>query len=315
MKCFVTGGTGKLGRALVAELLSRGHEVRILVRDESGPVPKGALTVKGDLSNTAALEIGTRGADAVFHCAAVVDPTAPSEQLYKTNVEGTRNLADACLKTPIMRFVHVSSIAVYGKRPAETPASEGTPTNPSDAYGRSKLEAERVLGEYVSNFSISIVRPGVIYGPTYLDVYARVLRLLEKGRMPILGDGKNIVPFVHSSDVVEAIIRCTQTDFAIRKTYVIAENTTVTQEQIYKTACEALGVPFRRQHMNPEIAKAFIAISSIFGGAGITPADIETLAAHRPFDTSRAERELGWSPKTPLYNGIREMVDLYRSSK
>lgn len=313
MKCFVTGGTGKLGQVLVRELLRRGHEVRMLVRNEHAP--KGMIVVKGDLSNVAALEIGTKGADVVFHCASLADPAAPWEELRRTNIDGTRNLAEACLKTPIMRFVYVSSIAVYGKRPAEVPANEGTPTRPSDDYGRSKLEAERVLGEYVSNFPISIVRPGIIYGPTYLDVYAKVLRLLEKGGMPVLGDGKNVIPFVHASDVVEAMIRCTMTDFAIRKTYVIAENSTVTQEQIYKAACDALGVPFRGQCTPPELAKAFITISSMLGKGAITPADIDTLAAHRPFDTTRAERELGWRPKVALYDGIREIVELYKESR
>jgi len=313
MKCFVTGGTGKLGQVLVNELLKRGHEVRMLVRNEHAP--KGAIVVKGDLSNTSALEIGTRGVDAVFHCASLVEHTARWEDLLKTNVEGTRNLAEVCVKTPIMRFVYVSSIAVYGKQPLEIPANEYTPTRPTDNYGKSKLEAERVLGEYISDFPISIIRPGIIYGPTYLNVYARVFKLLEKGTMPILGDGKNIIPFVHASDVVDAMIRCTMTDFAIRKTYVITENATLTQEQIYTLACEALGVQFKAHHMALPLAKAFITFSSMLGKKGITAADIETLAAHRPFDTSRAERELGWKAKVSLYDGIKELAELYLTQK
>lgn len=319
MKCFVTGGTGKLGQALVAELLKRGHEVRMLVRDSRGShgadIPKGALVIKGDLSNVGALEVGTRGADVVFHCAALVDPAASWEELRKTNVDGTRNLAEACVKTPIMRFVHVSSIAVYGKKPAEIPVSEGTPTRPDSPYGKSKFEAERVLGEYVSNFPISIIRPGIIYGPTFLDVYVRVLRMLEKGSMQILGDGKNVIPFVHSSDVIDAMIRCTMTDFAIRKTYVIGENTTVTQEQVYKAACDSLGVPFKKQYMNPALAKALINVSSIFRKSSVTEEDIGMLAAHRPLNTTRAEKELGWKAKTMLHEGIKEMVGLYRTNK
>ena len=314
MKCFVTGGTGKLGRVLVAELLRRGHEVRMLVRD-GAEIPKGALAVKGDLSDLAALEIGTRGTDVVFHCAALVDPTASWEALRKTNVDGTRNLAEVCLKTPIMRFVYVSSISVYGKKPLETPVSEGTATNPDNLYGRSKLEAERVLGEYVSNFSISIVRPGIIYGPTYIDVYAKVLKMLERGSMRIFGDGKNVIPFVHASDVVDAMIRCTQTDFAIRKTYVIGENSTLTQEQTYKIACEALGVPFRKQYMDAALAKAFISISSIFSKSAVTEDDISKLASHRPLNITRAEKEIGWKPKISLIEGIKEMVQLYKIRK
>lgn len=312
MHAFVTGGTGRLGRVLVAELLQRGHEVRMLVRKDD-EVPKGALAAFGDLSSTSAIETGLKGTDVVFHLAAIIDPSAQWERLNDVNVKGTRALVELCSKLPLRRFVFFSSTSVYGRQPTEIPAKESTPTSPTDPYGRSKLEAESVLGEYFGAVPITVLRPSVIYGPTFLQTYARVLRRLEQGKMQILGNGKNVVPFVHANDVVDAAFKATETDFAVGKTYLISENTTITQEQIYSIACDALSVPFVKQYANPSITKAFISISSLLRSGAFGPEDIEVLSAHRVFDTSRAERELKWSPKIKLTEGIRQMVELYRT--
>jgi len=315
MRCFVTGATGRLGSVLVKTLLDRHHFVTALVMDENerAKLPKGAEAIVGDINDNAAVEKGVSEVQVVFHLAALVSYTATWEQLEKVNIKGTRTVADACSKYKT-RLIYVSTTGVYGKKLAEIPASEKTPTNPTDPYGKSKLEAERIIGSYFGTFPYMIFRPAVIYGPPFFDVYARVLKRIENGSMQLLGDGKNVVPFVHSDDVVEALILGARSELPAG-TFVLANNSTMTQEAIYKFSAEALGVQFKPGHSSPGVAKALISLTSLVKKSSISEEDINVLSSHRIFDTNRAERILGWKPGVNLMEGIRQMVEMYTERK
>ncbi len=316
MRVFVTGGTGKLGKMLVLKLQKLGHEVRMLVRRyEKTYVPKGCISISGDLSNISSLEVGVKGSDVVLHLAGLVDYSASWEELYDVNVQGTKNLIEVCSKYPIKRFVHISSTAVYGKNPLETPTTEKTPTRPTDNYGKSKLESERVIGEYFGVVPSVILRPSVIYGPTYLQIYSRVLKLLETGDMFVIGNGNNVIPFVHESDVCNAIIKSITGKSAEGSIYNISENTTKTQIEIYKIACAALGVNFKKKQINEFLAKSFIYLSSLLKKSGLGPEDIDVLSSHRVINSTKIEKELEWIPKIKIEDGISEIVNLYLESK
>ncbi|MEM2974433.1 MAG: NAD-dependent epimerase/dehydratase family protein, partial [Candidatus Micrarchaeia archaeon] len=310
MTVFITGGTGRLGRALLDKLLGR-QEIRVL-DPGNALLPDGVIPIRGDLNDLKALSRGIQGADVVFHLAALVDYNAPWSRLEEINVQGTRNVVEICAKQRIRRLIFISSTSVYGKNLREIPANEETPTNPTDLYGKSKLEAERVVGEHFSDVPSTILRPGVLYGPTYLEYYSKVLRLIQHGKMRIIGDGKNIIPFVHAEDVADAMIKAAAFDVAKGKTYVLSGNTSLTQDEIYGIAAQALGVEFKKMYVNPNLAKIMLTLSSVFGESDISQEDINVLSSHRVFDTTRAENELRWKP-IPLDAGIRQMVDLYKA--
>ena len=298
---------------LVRKLLQQGHRVKLLARSME-KLPKGCDAVYGDLSNTEVIDKGIKGCDVVFHVASLIDYTVPWSRIYEVNVRGTKNIVDVCVKHGVKRLVYMGSTSVYGNPPLETPTSEDSPTNPTDLYGKSKLDAERVLNEYMWQLPITILRPSVIYGPTYLDVYGNVLKLLEEGRLPILGDGKNVVPFVHADDVADLAILCGRSEpKRAEGIFNVCENKHLTQEQVYEIACAALNVHLKKKHADPRLAKAFILLSSILKKRGLGAEHIDVLAGHRIFDTGRAERELGWSPKILLSDGIKNMVALYRN--
>lgn len=315
MRCFVTGATGRLGSVLVKTLLDRHHFVTALVTNESerANLPNGAEAIVGDINNNAAVEKGVSECQVVFHLAALVSYTAGWEQLERVNVRGTRTIADACAKHKT-RLIHVSTTGVYGKRLAEIPASEKTPTNPTDQYGKSKLEAERVVGSYFGTFPYMIFRPAVIYGPPFFDIYAKVLRKIENGSMQVLGDGKNVIPFVHTDDVIEALVLGARSELPAG-TFVLAGNSTMTQEAIYRFAAEALGVEFKPRYVSPAVAKGLISLTSFVKKSSISDEDINVLSSHRIFDTTRAEKILGWKPGVNLMTGIRQMVEMYKDKK
>ena len=318
---LVTGASGRLGRHLVPALLAMGERVRVLHRRSEKPpsYPEGVEVVFGDITDRSSLEAAVADVDYVYHLAAIVSHSAPPEVLLEVNYEGTRNLLDACARKAysLKRFIYVSSISVYGKKPAALPANEETPLNPSDWYGKTKAMAEEAVMQYAGRMPVVILRPAVIYGEGFDEAYLPVLAALEKGRMQIIGSGQNVIPFVHVKDVVRALILASRAEKAPGNVYIIASPERMTQRDILRIACRSLGVPFPRSSVPVWVAMLRLMLANIMSAlAGGKPKLLEehldTISANRYFDVSKAERELGFRASVKLEDGIKEMVEYYR---
>ena len=154
MKVFVTGATGFLGSHVARILADQGADLRLLVRPTSNLKNLHGLkaeTAAGDLRDAASLEKAMSGCDTVFHVAAdyrlwVRDPN----EMYRSNVEGTRALLEAAQKNGVRRVVYTSSVATVGFTSDGRPADEDSPVSLADMIGhykRSKFMAEQVAME------------------------------------------------------------------------------------------------------------------------------------------------------------------------
>jgi dihydroflavonol-4-reductase len=209
MKALVTGATGFVGAAVARALLQEGWEVRTLVRKGSDRRNLQALTVElaeGDLGDSASLERAAAGCKALFHVAADYRLGArdPGE-LYRNNVEGTRNVLNAAREAGVGRVVYTSSVATIGIPPDGTPGREATPVSVSDMIGhykRSKFLAEEVALEAArAGASVVIVNPSTPVGPGDVKPTPTGQMVFDAaaGRMPAYVDtGLNIV---HVDDV------------------------------------------------------------------------------------------------------------------
>lgn len=295
-KVYITGATGRLGR----EALARTGAIP-LVRRPSGL--KGEIIT--DFSR-GQLERIFRDASCVIHTAGSVD-TVDGARLREANVELTARIAAAV--PAACRIVFSSSVSVYGKKPARIPADEGTAANPDSAYARSKYEAEKAVSAHGNHV---ILRIGTIYGPAFEDYY-RVLAMLEQGRMRVIGDGGNRIPFVHVVDAAEAVAAAVSKG---RGTYVIAGDP-LTQKEIYRVAAAALGVSPPSKSIPRFAAFALAMLGELacrLGGKkpAMTVEHVSVLACDRAFDCSRAKKELGFSPR-PLAEGIAAMAADYKA--
>ena len=314
MYYFVTGASGRLGLILVRKLVERHQNVIALVPDgsEKAKLPEGIEIIVGDINDAPQIEKGVAKSDVVVHLAGLIDYGAAWNELERVNVKGTRTVAEACAKFK-KKLIYASTTGVYGKKLAENPANEKTPTNPSDLYAKSKLEAERIVTSYYGSFPYLIFRIGVIYGPSYFPIYGRIIKMIDRGSMTVFGDGKNVIPFVYAEDVAEALMLGAKSNIS-SATFLISENMTLTQERIYKLVAEYLGkANYSPIRVPAEVGKA---LAALFGSSvKLNPEDINVLSSHRMFDTERAERALGWKPSRTVAEGIKEMVDLYASKK
>ncbi len=296
-KIFLTGATGRIGKAV----LRRIPEAIPLVRRRSGLVNE----IVADFSSVEELKEKLSGASVLIHIAGSVK-TYDKKDLWETNYGLTKKLLDAIPENA--RIVFASTVSVYGKKLVDIPADENTPANPDTEYAKSKYEAEKLVGKHDNHV---ILRIGTVYGPGFND-YFHVLKLLEKGKMRIIGDGKNRLSFVHVDDVAGAFAAAV---YKGKGTYVVAGECR-TQEEIYKIACRKLGVGEPEKKVAVALVD-FVAwmgeLKIRFGGKPpeITREHIAILGSDRCFNCNKARRELGFHSRN-IEGGIGEMAELYR---
>ena len=209
MKALVTGATGFVGAAVARALDGAGWQVRALVRggsDRSNLQRFAVEAVEGDLMDSGSLEAALAGCSGLFHVAADYRLGARDPKpLYRTNVEGTRNILSAARRVGVERVVYTSSVATIGIPPDGTPGEERTPVALSQMIGhykRSKYLAEEVARDAArTGLPVIIVNPSTPVGPGDIKPTPTGQLVLDaaSGRMPAYVDtGLNIV---HVDDV------------------------------------------------------------------------------------------------------------------
>jgi nucleoside-diphosphate-sugar epimerase len=205
-RIFVTGATGKIGWPLVRHLISEGHSVAALCRnqsDENALQAAGAEPIRGDLEDTEALRRGATDAEILFHLAGGMRGKGRITPKV-LNLEGTQNLLEAIRGIHNLKsFVYASSCAVYGDR-SSLWVEEDFKTSPNTRYGQSKFDAENVCLEALSRsgLPVRIARIAAVYGPDFPFTMAEAIRN-ENAWLP--GEGRNCIPLIHIEDCVRAL--------------------------------------------------------------------------------------------------------------
>lgn len=205
---FITGASGFIGGRIAERLLAAGRPVRVLARREMPALEKlGAQLVRGDLHDAAALRAGCAGTETVFHVAGRVGVWGPAADFFHVNVEGTRRVLAACRAAGVPRLVYTSSPSVVFNGGDLAGVDESAPlcTTAPCAYPTSKAAAERLVAAANSRELATVsLRPHLVWGPGDRNVVPRVLTLARKGRLRIVGAGRNLVDCTHITNVVDA---------------------------------------------------------------------------------------------------------------
>ena len=213
-KVLITGGSGFLGINLVRHLLSKGvTDIRSLdLMPFDYPERDKVEALTGDIRDPAAVAKAMQGVTWVVHTAAAL-PLYKKEDIYSTDVDGTRNLLAAAQKAGVERFVHVSSTAVYGI-PDHHPLLEDDRLHGVGPYGEAKISAEEQCLAYRSQgMCVPIVRPKSFIGPERLGVFALFYDWAKDGHnFPMIGYGHNRYQLLDVEDLSEAIWLCLTLD-------------------------------------------------------------------------------------------------------
>src|ERR1700674_4712723 len=208
MRVLVTGASGFIGTTLCRELRAHGHAVRAAVRNAADEEPDRlervvVTDIAGEYDRSALLD----GIDAVVHLVAVAHGAVSEAMLQRINVEGAAQLARAAAGR-VRRFVFLSSVKVHGEESGGRAFSETDMPRPEDAYGRSKLEAERSLREIAagSGMELAVRRPPLVYGPGVKGNFLRLLGWVDSSWPLPLGAIENRRSLIYVGNLVDAIV-------------------------------------------------------------------------------------------------------------
>ncbi len=320
MLVAVAGASGRLGLHVLRKLKARRWRCVALVRSRSAAqkLPKGALFRLVDYSDVDALARTLADATHIVNCTGLPDPSASMHDLMAANVLPTRSLLLAAPPN-LQRFVHISSISVYGWNP-KGGANEFSPRCPDTPYAQSKLAAEKLVLEQAHNRHVVVLQPGMIYGHDFHDGFWPALRMIERGRMKMLGSGKNRLPLVHVDDVAEGIICALHAPVHSGSVFLLVSPEEITQEKAIMSAAQELGViaPSKRVplHLAKLLSHGHSLVRSWQGRSStLTPELLLQMSSDRFFDCSRARALLHWRVSVPFKIGLRQVVTQFESSQ
>ena len=203
---LITGGAGFLGINVARHLLARGHKVVSLdIADFDYPERAQISEIKGDIRTREDVDRALEGVDIVIHTAAALPLYSP-EDIYSTDIEGSRTVLQASLEHGVERLIHISSTAVYGI-PDHHPLFEDDKLDGVGPYGESKVLVEQICQEYRDKgMCIPIIRPKSFVGPERLGVFALFYDWAKDGKnFPVLGSGNNRYQLLDVEDLCDAI--------------------------------------------------------------------------------------------------------------
>lgn len=257
---LITGGTGFLGKHIVAEMVSKGYQVRVLVRDLANcpfKDTKNVNCVEGDILDIVALEQAFEGVKQVIHAAAMVSFAAKDKyNMLNINVKGTENIVNLCLEKGIEKLVFISSIAALGRSETGELISEKTkwvasPLNSQYAISKRKAELEVFRG-MEEGLHVAILNPGLILGGGSWDnSSAKLFNVVNKG-LPFYNRGINGV--VGVKDVASATRLVLESDTEEAERFVlVAQN--MSQKEMFTLIAESIHKKPPRYEFPPILAK------------------------------------------------------------
>ena len=320
-RVLVTGASGLVGSHAAARFREEGWGVRALVRPGSDVrflEELGAELVLGDVARPDTLSGAAEGCRAVVHAAAFLGTTAPWERYRRVNVEGTRHVLTECIRAGCGRFVHLSSVAVYGPPsrldlPIDEAAPVDTPLGPRDHYERSKRMAERTVRRAAEGVvEWTVLRPAVVTGERDRHFAPRVAALADRSLVATVGGGDNRLPLVYAGNVAEACLLAATREAAAGRVYNVTDDGGITQRRLVEmaapTGAGVVPLPRAPVQLAARLADALASLGDGGDSRVWNARRVWFLSRPDPFVSRRISRELGWHATVTTVEGWRRTL-------
>lgn len=319
-KVAVTGASGHIGANLVRELISRGYEVVVLIRRTSLALEGLDVDkVEGDLSDLQSLRRAFRGVEKVYHLAAhITIQPGEREKLESINVEGTRNVLQACQAEAVSTLVYFSSIHALDFRPLDQAVTEENPLlgerGGSGDYEYSKARAETLVRENRNgDLSTRIIYPTAVLGPYdfNLSLFGQVIMKMARGRLPALVPGG--FDWVDVRDVAWGAVEAAEKG-ANGDRYILSGNY-LSVSQVAAVIAELTGTPAPRLTIPAWLAGVSAPLMGVWARLrGETPVytrySLSALASNRQISHSRATRSFAYQPRA-FHASMKDALQFY----
>jgi 2-alkyl-3-oxoalkanoate reductase len=312
-KVLVTGANGFIGTALTKRLLHDGVAVRAMcrsLRNGQALAQAGAEVVAGDLQLKDTLLKAMRGCEVVFNVAAALGGSAAYQ--YNVSVLGSLNAVQAAHEVGVSRFVHVSSVAVYGPH-LNGSISEDHPQQPArdDYYQQAKSIAETGLWEFAAQhaFPVTMIRPAMVYGPESGFWTLRLFNLLRRYPLPVIGDGNGTAHPIYINDVVDLLVTVAAHPAAPGLAFNCAPDPAPSWNDFLGHYARMAGNT-RHLTVSKEVLSSIAPFVNLLTRMRGDPLDLvgflNFLTRQFTYSMRRAEDKLNWRPRTSLAAGMAE---------
>jgi nucleoside-diphosphate-sugar epimerase len=266
---------------------------------------------QADLLDLSSLRKAIDRCDLVFHCAALVRETGDRNEFYRTNVQGTENILKVSSDTGIKKFIHFSSVAVYGMNPPDG-SDENTPYQPcGNLYCDTKIASEKAVwtAHQETRLPVVVIRPANVYGPCSNPWTVRPIKLVNSGQMILINGGTGICNYVYIDNLLDATLVATKHDQSVGQVYLISDGLAVTWKEFFASYAQMAGKPNIRsvpQWLGNAIALG-MEITSKFTRKPpkLTREAVRYLTRQARFSNEKARCELGYQPRFSLEEGMK----------
>jgi len=311
---IITGAGGFIGFHLVQDQLSKGRRVTAVDLNLSRLEPLDAgdalVIVEGDFRDKELVDPHLKGQDACFHLASMHLQTSASEQDFRAiNVHGTEALVRRCHRAGIGRFVHCSSVGIYGQTGGDS-ANENTKPAPNIAYERTKLAGEEAVLAYAAQtgFPSVVIRPAWVYGPGCPRTL-KLFRSVAKGTFFYVGNGANLRHPIYIEDMLAGFELAATHSAAVGEDFIMAGPKAVTIRELIEMIAELLGRRPPRLRLPRTVTwigaltieKGFAAVGR---DAPFSTRSLKFFEENTHFSTEKARNILGFNPVVDLKAGL-----------
>ncbi|HID77057.1 MAG TPA: NAD(P)-dependent oxidoreductase [Planctomycetaceae bacterium] len=314
VKLLITGGSGFFGTHLKRHLAQQNHQVvNFDLYEDPDDVRAGRMAL-GDLADPDHVARCFRDHgpfDAVIHAAAALaHGVRSSKRLWLSNVTGTRNLVEAAVQDGVRSVIFTSSNCLWG-RPLNRPVVEDDVPCPVEDYGRSKLEAERLLRGYSNRLHVIIFRSPTILAAGRIGLLGILFDLILDGkRIPVVGRDKKPYQFISADDYARAIHLAL--DYHASDTFHVGSDHPTSLEEAYQEVIRRAGSRARLYHLPKVPTIALMKLLNRLRLSPLGPYHYRMIAEEFVFDTSHLKQTLGWRPTKTNGEILFEAFEYYR---
>lgn len=304
---LVTGAAGFVGSRLRERLLAEGADVRGIDR----ATDLGRDIVASDISEPEAWQAAAEGCATVVHTAAVVSNAVSDEVQYRTNVLGTRHVLDAAVRAGAKRFIHLSSVRVYGDLDFPDGVEEAHPVRPEGIpYVDTKIAAEQVVlqAHAAGEIECVIVRPGDVYGPGSRPWTVLPLEAIRSNRFALPRMGRGVFSPLYIDNLLDALLLAIEAPETAGEVFNITDGAGISCREFFGRYYEMLG------KSGPPVLPTAAAMGLVtLNEVGSRVAAVNTevnrismryLAREGTYSIEKARRLLGYEPKVGLDEGM-----------
>lgn len=295
---LVTGGAGFFGGLLKRHLLANRWRVTSIDRVSDPSWHPNLIKIQGDLRDPLLINDVFRDGcyDAVFHCAAVLahGMSVDEPDLWSSNVQATRMLAEACRSHGVPKLVFTSTNCLWARNPGHA-IREDEPPAPVEIYGRSKLAAEEILYRYERFFDVAILRCPTIIDRGRLGLLAILFEFIQDGKTVwVVGDGSNRYQFIYAEDLVRACMAAFEYEGS--DVFHVGSANVHSLRAVYQAVIAASGSASRVRSLPRTPTLAAMRLAHRLRLSPLGPYHYRMIAEDFLFDTSRIRERTGWEP-------------------